>query len=203
MNIKKERTQPRKATIDEQKIKEMLKIADDEFENNPTFLTCRNRFMLYFALFTGVRNSEMRSIKISDISLSGEFEVCGKYSKVRKVVLAKQLIPMMQQYITMFRGKVDAKEDWLFVSNHGLQLDKNSPNRIVKGFAKQVGLEEWVFHCTRKATITTLINSGVAVEQVSKIVGHVSSKTTLSSYYQPNVDTISTAVNSNKLLEII
>ena len=66
-----------------------------------------------------------------------------------------------------------------------------------------VGLECWTAHSTRKACVTTLINSGVAVEEVAAVVGQVDYKTTLKSYYQQDKKVVKEDINKNKLLEII
>ena len=109
---------------------------------------------------------------------------------------------MHQEYIG-WRSTVKGNSDCLFVSNHGNQLDQNVCNRLVKKYSKMVGLESWTAHSTRKACVTTLINSGVAVEEVAAVVGHVDYKTTLKSYYQQDKKVIKEDINKNKLLEII
>ena len=153
-------------------------------------------------MFCGLRNGEVRSLKLDSIKLDGSFQVTGKYSKTREVSLPAKLIKMHQNYMG-WRSTVKSDSNCLFVSNHGNNLDQNVCNRLVKKYSEMVGLECWTAHSTRKACVTTLINSGVAVEEVAAVVGHVDYKTTLKSYYQQDKKVIKEDINKNKLLEII
>ena len=200
--IKKLKAKAKKIEVNEDKIIKMLKLIDEDYMKNPSFKTCRDRYMLYMLIFCGLRNGEIRSLKLDSIKLDGSFEVTGKYSKTREVSLPSKLIKMHQNYMS-WRGTVKGNSDCLFVSNHGNQLDQNVCNRLVKKYSEMVGLECWTAHSTRKACVTTLINSGVAVEEVAAVVGHVDYKTTLKSYYQQDKKVVKEDIDKNKLLEII
>ena len=188
--------------MEEDKIIKMLKLVDEDYRKNPSYKTCRDRYMLYMLIFCGLRNGEIRSLKLDSIKLDGNFKVTGKYSKTREVSLPSKLIKMHQNYIG-WRSTVKGDSDCLFVSNHGRSLDQNVCNRLVKKYSEMVGLECWTAHSTRKACVTTLINSGVAVEEVAAVVGHVDYKTTLKNYYQQDKKVVKEDINKNKLLEII
>ena len=200
--IKKLKAKAKKVEVDEDKIIKMLKLIDEDYIKNPSFKTCRDRYMLYMLIFCGLRNGEIRSLKLDSIKLDGSFEVTGKYSKTREVSLPAKLIKMHQEYIG-WRSTVKGNSDFLFVSNHGNQLDQNVCNRLVKKYSEMVGLECWTAHSTRKACVTTLINSAIPVEEVAAIVGHVDYKTTLKNYYQQDKKVVKEDINKNKLLKII
>lgn len=200
--IKKLKAKAKKVEVDEDKIVKMLELVNEDYKKNPSYTTCRNRYMLYMLVFTGLRNGEIRSLKLDSIKLDGSFEVTGKYSKTREVSLPNKLIKMHQNYMG-WRNTVKGNSDFLFVSNHGNQLDQNVCNRLVKKYSEMVGLECWTAHSTRKACVTTLINSGIPVEEVAAIVGHVDYKTTLKNYYQQDKKVVKEDINKNKLLEII
>ena len=180
----------------------MLRLVDEDYRKNPSFKTSRDRYMLYIMIFCGLRNGEVRSLKLDSIKLDGSFQVTGKYSKTREVSLPSKLVKMHQDYMG-WRSTVKGNSDCLFVSNHGNQLDQNVCNRLVKKYSKMVGLECWTAHSTRKACVTTLINSAISVEEVAAIVGHVDYKTTLKNYYQQDKKFVKEDINKNKLLKII
>lgn len=200
--IKKLKAKAKKVEVDEDKIIKMLKLVDEDYRKNPSYKTCRDRYMLYIMIFCGLRNGEVRSLKLDSIKLDGSFKVTGKYSKTREVSLPAKLIKIHQEYMGR-RNTVRGDSNCLFVSNHGNQLDQNVCNRLVKKYSEMVGLECWTAHSTRKACVTTLIDSGIPVEAVANIVGHVDYKTTLKSYYQQDKKVIKEDINKNKLLEII
>ena len=200
--IKKLKAKAKKVEVSEDKIIKMLRLVDEDYRKNPSFKTSRDRYMLYIMIFCGLRNGEVRSLKLDSIKLDGSFEVTGKYSKTREVSLPSKLIKMHQEYIG-WRNTVRGNSNCLFVSNHGNQLDQNVCNRLVKKYSEMVGLECWTAHSTRKACVTTLIDSGIPVEAVANILGHVDYRTTLKSYYQQDKKVIKEDINKNKLLEII
>ena len=200
--IKKLKAKAKKVEISEDKIIKMLRLVDEDYRKNPSFKTSRDRYMLYMLIFCGLRNGEIRSLKLDSIKLDGSFQVTGKYSKTREVSLPAKLINMHQNYIG-WRSTVKGNSDCLFVSNHGNSLDQNVCNRLVKKYSEMVGLECWTAHSTRKACVTTLIDSGIPVEAVANIVGHVDYRTTLKSYYQQDKKVVKEDINKNKLLKII
>ena len=200
--IKKLKAKAKKVEVDEDKIVKMLELVNEDYRKNPSFKTSRDRYMLYIMIFCGLRNGEVRSLKLDSIKLDGNFRVTGKYSKTREVSLPSKLIKMHQDYMG-WRAAIKDNSNYLFVSNHGNQLDQNVCNRLVKKYSEMVGLECWTAHSTRKACVTTLIDSGIPVEAVASIVGHVDYKTTLKSYYQQDKKVIKEDINKNKLLEII
>ena len=200
--IKKLKAKAKKVEVSEDKIVKMLELVNEDYMENPSFKTCRDRYMLYIMIFCGLRNGEVRSLKLDSIKLDGSFEVTGKYSKTREVSLPAKLIKMHQEYIG-WRSTVKGNSDFLFVSNHGNSLDQNVCNRLVKKYSEMVGLESWTAHSTRKACVTTLINSAIPVEEVAAIVGHVDYKTTLKNYYQQDKKVVKEDINKNKLLKII
>ena len=83
--IKKLKAKAKKIEVSEDKIIKMLKLIDEDYIKNPSFKTCRDRYMLYMLIFCGLRNGEIRSLKLDSIKLDGSFEVTGKYSKTREV----------------------------------------------------------------------------------------------------------------------
>ena len=121
--IKKLKAKTKKIEVDEDKIIKMLKLVDEDYRKNPSFKTSRDRYMLYIMIFCGLRNGEVRSLKLDSIKLDGSFQVTGKYSKTREVSLPSKLVKMHQDYMG-WRSTVKGNSDCLFVSNHGYQLDQ-------------------------------------------------------------------------------
>lgn len=198
--LSKFKTKPKEVEVDINKIKKMLSLVNDDFKNNPCFLTARDRYMVHMLLFTGIRNEEIRDLTIHDMDVNGKFLVTGKFDKSRMSAIPDKLISMHQKYSLWYRNEVPYNSDYLFVSINGNHLDKNVPNRIIKNVSKRVGINNWTCHSTRHATITLLLESNVSIEEVATIAGHTSVNTTLKNYYNPNSDNIKENINKNKLL---
>ena len=198
--LKKFKCNAKEVEVDIEKIKYMLKLVNEDFKNNPCFLTARNRYMVHMLLFTAIRNEEIRDLTIYDIALDGNFSVSGKFNKTRMVSLPKQLMSMHQEYLLWYRKNVPNDSEYLFVSKTGKHLDKNIPNNIIKDLSKRAGISNWTCHSTRHAAITLLLESDVSIEEVAKIAGHTSVNTTLKNYFNPHANDIKNSINKNKLL---
>ena len=198
--LKKFKCNAKEVEVDIEKIKYMLKLVNEDFKNNPCFLTARNRYMVHMLLFTAIRNEEIRDLTIYDIALDGNFSVSGKFNKTRMVSLPKQLMSMHQEYLLWYRKNVPNDSEYLFVSKTGKHLDKNIPNNIIKDLSKRAGISNWTCHSTRHAAITLLLESEVSIEEVAKIAGHTSVNTTLKNYFNPHENDIKNSINKNKLL---
>ena len=198
--LKKFKCNAKEVEVDIEKIKYMLKLVNEDFKNNPCFLTARNRYMVHMLLFTAIRNEEIRDLTIYDIALDGNFSVSGKFNKTRMVSLPKQLMSMHQEYLLWYRKNVPNDSEYLFVSKTGKHLDKNIPNNIIKDLSKRAGISNWTCHSTRHAAITLLLESDVSIEEVAKIAGHTSVNTTLKNYFNPHENDIKNSINKNKLL---
>ena len=155
--LKKFKCNAKEVEVDIEKIKYMLKLVNEDFKNNPCFLTARNRYMVHMLLFTAIRNEEIRDLTIYDIALDGNFSVSGKFNKTRMVSLPKQLMSMHQEYLLWYRKNVPNDSEYLFVSKTGKHLDKNIPNNIIKDLSKRAGISNWTCHSTRHAAITLLL----------------------------------------------
>ena len=112
--IKKLKAKAKKVEVSEDKIVKMLKLVDEDYRKNPSYKTSRDRYMLYIMIFCGLRNGEVRSLKLDSIKLDGSFQVTGKYSKTREVSLPDKLIKMHQDYMG-WRAAIKGNSNCLFV----------------------------------------------------------------------------------------
>ena len=202
--IKKEKVKTREVEVDMDKIKLMLQLVNEDFENNKTFINARNRYLVHLFLFVGGRNEEVRNLKLDSININGEFTLTGKFNKTREVCLPNKMLKMHFDYLMNYRTLVDDNSDYLFVSDNGNMLDHNVPLNLIKKYAKLAGMGD-NFHChdMRHLCITTLIESGVDISEVSKIVGHSSINTTQKNYFKPSKDKVKENINKNDLLNEI
>lgn len=199
--ITKFKCKAREVEVDLEKIKMMMNLVDEDFNNNPCFKTARDRYLVHMLLFVGARNEECRKLTLDSINIKGEFKLTGKYGKTRLACLPDKLIKMHFDYLRKWRNEVPYKSEYLFTSVRGNMLDKNVPLDVIKKYAEIAGMGE-DFHChdMRHLCITTLIESGVEISEVSKIVGHVDISTTQKNYFKPSVSKTKENINKNKLL---
>lgn len=147
---------------------------------------------------TGVRLSELRSLRTEHIDASrGTIRVHGKGSKHREVPLSPRLLTLLREYWRM--AEVDSP--WLFPgAKPGQPLCRETLQKIVSRAAKAAGVTKRVCpHLLRHTFATHLLESGVDLIRIQRILGH-SSLTTTSIYLHIASDYLGSVVNPFDLL---
>lgn len=145
--------------------------------------TKRNRVMGYLLLYTGVRVSELISIKMAHIDqLTNHLKVIGKGGKIRDVPLRSDVLEVLQNYIKDERASSRfASSEYLLVSQRTEKMHRDT----VRKWLEQVG-EKLKFHIhphmLRHTFCTRLLKNGVDLTVVAKLAGHSSVNTTMKHY---------------------
>ena len=199
VDIKRFTVQTKQEICKEDELHKLLNIAKEEFEHKKDYLSCRNNFILNMLLATGLRNSELRSIKMTDISWKdGSFHVNGKYSKERYIKLCEPILKMYREYLE-YRNLINTEDEHLFVSNNGKGLDVNTIGNIFKKFLKMAKIDTNITpHGLRHVFGSTLISSGVPIEVVAKMMGHSNINILYAFYLHVEEDCVDEAFEKNK-----
>ena len=159
----------------------------DEFLNSPkkTDSYClRDRALLEVLYATGCRASEVCTLRIRDMSLAERHIRCqGKGGKQRLVPIGSKAISAIHTYCEALRGQLAARNahppEELFLSRSGRGLDRIQLWRLVKRYAKRVGISEEVSpHSLRHSFATHLLAGGADLRLVQEMLGHASIQTT-------------------------
>jgi integrase/recombinase XerD len=159
----------------------------DEFLNSPkkTDSYClRDRALLEVLYATGCRASEVCTLRIRDMSLAERHIRCqGKGGKQRLVPIGSKAISAIHTYCEALRGQLAARNahppEELFLSRSGRALDRIQLWRLVKRYAKRVGISEEVSpHSLRHSFATHLLAGGADLRLVQEMLGHASIQTT-------------------------
>lgn len=130
---KKERKLPDVLSVEE--VESLLAISGG------TPLRIRNKAMMEILYATGLRVSELISLKMGDLHLTMGFVQCfGKGAKERIVPLGDQAIKAMEDYLQNARGtlvKRNRDTNILFVNQHGKPLSRQGFWKILKALAKE------------------------------------------------------------------
>lgn len=124
-------------------------------------------------LSSGLRVTEVSTLKKDDISLVDCKGVClGKGNKQRIFYFSEKCKIALSSYLD---ERVDDNE-WLFVSRKVPynQLGINGIETMVRTVGKEAGVEKVHPHRFRRTLATRLIRKGMAIDQVSKVLGHES-----------------------------
>jgi len=148
-----------------------------------TSLGLRDRAMLETLYATGLRVSELVSLKVREISFNeGVVRVIGKGNKERLTPLGEMAIDQLQYYIAESRGLIlrGQVSDDLFVTARGQAMTRQMFWTLVKGYARKAGVAAAKLspHVLRHAFATHLLNHGADLRVVQLLLGHADITTT-------------------------
>lgn len=147
-----------------------------------TPLGLRDRAMLEVLYATGLRVSELVTLRITQVSLDmGVVRVMGKGSKERLVPLGEVALDWLRRYLGDGRSVLLGKQisDDLFVTARGESMTRQMFWYLIKKHAKQGGLDKRMSpHTLRHAFATHLLNHGADLRVVQMLLGHADISTT-------------------------
>ena len=139
----------------------------------------RDKAMLELLYATGMRVTELVSLKVSDVNLSGGFVRCiGKGNKERLIPFHEQAMDALAFYIEEGRDSFlnsNPREPALFLNRRGDQLTRQGFWLILKEYARKAGITSQVTpHTLRHSFATHMLRGGASLRQVQEFLGHAS-----------------------------
>lgn len=160
--------------------KQVLDLLNAPSPKEPFYL--RDRAMLELLYATGIRASEVATLKIGDLNLDiGYLRCIGKGSKERIVPINKPAIAATEQYLRLLRPTL-AKPfsgEALLLSRTGRPMGRIEIWRLVKKYAARAGMpRNLTVHTLRHCFATHLLAGGADLRSVQEMLGHVDIATT-------------------------
>ena len=143
----------------------------------------RDTAILEMLYATGMRVSEIAGVTLDDLDLqAGTVRCVGKGSKERMMPLYAEATKAVQDYLDKGRSRLlgaNKAERTLFLNPRGEGLTRQGLWLIIKGYAKQLGLEDRVTpHTLRHSFATHMLNGGAGLREVQRLLGHANISTT-------------------------
>lgn len=142
----------------------------------------RNKAMLELMYSSGLRVSELVSLKLSDIDLENKIVRCiGKGNKERIVPIGDYALDYLKKYIDEYRPELKKGyyTDSLFLNNHGKEITRQGFFLIIKKIAKEKKIEKNITpHMLRHSFATHLLNNGADLRTIQEMLGHSNISTT-------------------------
>lgn len=153
--------------------KKLPQIIESEFlkERIMKIENLKHKSIIMLGYSCGLRVSEVINLKIEDVD-SKRMIINIRNAKGRKdriVVLSKTMLETLRNYFKKFRPK-----SFMFNGQFDLQYSAKSCNEIVKKYLGKI----YHFHLLRHSHSTTLLESGVDLSIIQKLLGHSNIKTT-------------------------
>ena len=129
---------------------------------------------------TGARVYEISNIREDNVNLNtGLIRIMGKGGKERYIQIASsEILGILKNY---YRENTDAikQSGFFFVNNRGCRYTEQSIRLMLKKYTRLAGIERNITpHMFRHSFATYLIEEGVDISCVQRILGHSSIKTT-------------------------
>ena len=142
----------------------------------------RDRTILEVLYATGLRVSELVSLRLGDISLNqGCLRIIGKGNRERLVPLDEEAIDLLRQFMQEARPQIlnNRQTDYVFPSRLGGPMTRQAFWHAIKRYARQAGITKNLWpHTLRLAFATHLVNHGADLCSVQLLLGHSSLSTT-------------------------
>ena len=174
-----------KAPKIEKKIPEILSTDEVsrllEQPNGDTPKEIRDKAMLELLYATGIRVTELISLKISDINLQMGFLVCKEGSKERIIPFGKEAKNALLRYLDGVRECMveDKQSEILFANCSGKPMSRQGFWKLIKHYANKAGIEEDITpHTLRHSFAAHLVENGADLRSVQEMLGHSDISTT-------------------------
>jgi integrase/recombinase XerD len=145
-------------------------------------LGSRDRTMLEVLYATGLRVSELVSLKYSQLNLNqGVIRVVGKGDRERLIPLGEEAVRWLKDFLGSARNEIllDRMTDYLFPTRRGDRMTRQAFWHIVKRYARKSSIEKELSpHTLRHAFATHLLNHGADLRVVQMLLGHSDLSTT-------------------------
>lgn len=155
--------------------------------------------LLYSA---GLRLGEVIALRPKNIE-SGRMKIRvehGKGNRDRYTILSEKTLQTLRDYFLAFRPK-----EWLFEGRGGNQYSRRSVGKIIANATKNAGIPKKVSpHTLRHSFATHLLEAGVALPVIQKLLGHSSIKTTMIYLHvtEPMIDRVKSPFDMDRTAEV-
>lgn len=172
---------------------EVARLLDQPKGDSPKEI--RDKAMLELLYATGIRVSELMSLKISDVNMQMSFINCKDANKERMIPFGKEAKVALNKYLSTGRDAIveDKSSDILFANCSGQKMSRQGFWKLIKYYAKKAGITADITpHTLRHSFAAHLVENGADLHAVQEMLGHSDISTTQ----------IYATMNHNKIREV-
>lgn len=152
---------------------EMGHLLEQPSGNSPKEL--RDKAMLELLYATGIRVSELISLKLSDVNLQMEYLTCADGHRERIIPFGKKAKEALKVYLKDGREKLVGQEscEWLFTNCSGQTMSRQGFWKVLKAYGEKAGIEtEITPHTLRHSFAAHMIGNGADLKSVQEMLGY-------------------------------
>ena len=161
-----------------------------EQPNGTTPKEVRDKAMLELLYATGMRVSELISLKVDDVNLSMNYLQCHDENKDRIIPFTNETKEALENYLKNAREAMCKEEQkFLFTNCQGSPMTRQGFWKIIKYYSAKAGIKKDITpHTIRHSFAMHLVNNGADLKSVQEMLGHSDISTT-QIYMKANVNT--------------
>ncbi|MCH7963783.1 MAG: tyrosine-type recombinase/integrase [Bacteroidetes bacterium] len=178
-----------------------LFIDESEFKLIVTNTECRNLKDIFLtAMNSGLRLSELINLKWSSVNLRGRTLLVQNYDSFRTKNKKPSIIPLNNTLFQLLQNRlpkiIDIKlDDYLFSKYPGVPYSNEYVSKRFKRIVRKLGLnEKYHFHLLRVSFGSHLLQKGIPISTISKLLGHSSIYITEKHYISLSIENLTEAV---------
>lgn len=161
-------------------INEIDALLQQPSKNTPKEL--RDRSMLELLYATGMRVTELITLKVSDVNIKLEYIVCHDRKRERQIPFGTEAKNALITYLSDGRMKLlgDNKDsDILYPNCSGGEMSRQGFWKLIKSYGKKAGIQSEITpHTLRHSFATHLVENGADLKAVQQMLGHSDISTT-------------------------
>lgn len=158
---------------------EVVKLLEQPSGDSPKEI--RDRAMLELLYATGIRVTELITLKVSEVNLPMSFIICKDAHKERVIPFGMAAKNALVKYLTQARDKMieDKSSDILFANCSGSAMSRQGFWKLIKHYAKKAGITADITpHTLRHSFAAHLVENGADLRSVQEMLGHSDISTT-------------------------
>ncbi len=169
----------------EKKLPEILTIEEtDRLLNEPSGTNpkeLRDKAMLELLYATGIRVTELVSLKLEDVNMTLDCIHCEIHGKERTIPFGRQAKAALEEYLKSGRQEFvqDETIEELFTNCSGSRMSRQGFWKLIKYYGKKAGIDiDLTPHTLRHSFAAHLVANGADLRAVQEMLGHSDISTT-------------------------
>lgn len=140
----------------------------------------RDKAMLELLYATGIRVTELISLKASDVNLQLGYVICRDRDKERVIPFGKEAKKALERYLEGTREQMTKEEsEYLFANCSGRPMSRQGFWKLIKHYAEKAGITTAITpHTLRHSFAAHLVENGADLRSVQEMMGHSDISTT-------------------------
>ena len=174
-----------KAPKIEKKLPDILSVEEVELllkqPKENTAKGIRDRAMLELLYATGIRVSELISLKVKDINLKLGYLTCSSGERERVIPFGTTAKQAVEHYMEGARKILlgEQESDYLFLNCSGKSMSRQGFWKVLKGYAASAVIQQDITpHTLRHSFAAHLVQNGADLKSVQEMMGHSDISTT-------------------------